>query len=120
VGQVDQVLFWISGLGQLGQLDQVLSWVIGLGNPLTALAVGPTIMTFWGPTPGKRVVKVGWCALFVTQSTFLAFGFASGYMAFMIAQPMMIPISAWNYYLTVSGWATRQRGQRERRVVKTL
>lgn len=90
-------------------MDQLLSWIIGLGNPLTAFAVGPTIMTFWGPEPGRRVVKVGWFALFGTQLTFLAFGFASGYMAFKVAQPIMIPISAWNYYLLTSGWAARRR-----------
>jgi hypothetical protein len=87
----------------------MLSWIIGLGNPLTAFAVGPTIVTFWGPRPGKRVVKAGWFVLFGTQLTFLAFGFASGYMAFKVAQPMMIPISAWNYYLTISGWAAQRR-----------
>lgn len=90
-------------------MDQVLSWIIGLGNPLTALAVGPTVVTFWGPVPSRRVVKAGWFTLFGTQLTFLAFGFASGYMAFKVAQPLMIPISAWNYYLTVSGWAAQRR-----------
>ncbi len=107
-------------MGQLDELDVILSWVIGLGNPLTALAVGPTIVTFWGPTPGRRVVKIGWCALFVTQITFLVFGFASGYMAFKVAQPLMIPISAWNYYLMVSERATWQRERRARRIVGAL
>jgi hypothetical protein len=95
-------------------VDQVLSWIIGLGNPLTAFAVGPTVMTFWGPRPSRRVVKIGWCVLFGTQLVFLTFGFVSGYVAFRIAQPMMIPISAWNYYLTVSGWAAKRRDQFER------
>jgi hypothetical protein len=118
VNQADQILWLIA----TQPTDQLLSWVIGLGNPLTALAVGPTIVTFWGPRPGRRVVKIGWCTLFLTQLTFLAFGFASGYMAFKIAQPLMLPISAWNYYLTVSVWATQHReqlGRRERRVVRT-
>ena len=90
-------------------MDQLLSWIIGLGNPLTAFAVGPTILTFWGPVPSARIIRIGWFTLFGTQLTFLAFGFASGYLAFKVAQPLMIPISAWNYYLTVSGWATRHR-----------
>jgi hypothetical protein len=98
---------WFFGL----PLDQLLSWVIGLGNPLTALAVGPTVVTFFGPTPSKKVVTIGWFTLFGTQLTFLAFGFASGYLAFKVAQPMMIPISAWNYYLTISKKAARRRAQ---------
>jgi hypothetical protein len=81
---------------------EALSWVIGLGNPLTALAIGPTVVTFWGPSPSERVIKIGWITLFATQLTFLAFGFASGYMAFKVAQPLMIPISGWNYYLMVN------------------
>lgn len=90
-------------------MDQELSWVIGLGNPLTALMVGPTVLTFWGPVLSARVVRLGWLALFFTQGTFLVFGFVSGYMAFKVAQPLMIPISAWNYYLTVSRWASQRR-----------
>lgn len=92
-------------------VDQLLSWIIGLGNPLTALAVGPTILTFWGPEPSVRIIRIGWFTLFGTQITFLLFGFASGYLAFQVAQPLMIPISAWNYYLTVSRWATNHRQQ---------
>lgn len=95
----------------MGDVDTVLSWIIGLGNPLTALMVGPTILTFWGPEPSGRVIRIGWIALFLTQATFLAFGFASGYLAFKVAQPLMIPISAWNYHLTVAGWARKRRAR---------
>lgn len=92
-------------------MDQLLSWIIGLGNPITALMVGPTVLTLFGPRPADRVVKLGWVALFATQLTFLAFGFASGYLAFKVAQPLMIPVSAWNYHLTVARWAVRRREQ---------
>ena len=97
-------------------MDEQLSWVIGIGNPVTALMVGPTIATFFGPAPSRRVTNAGWVTLFVTQLTFLAFGFASGYLAFKIAQPLMIPVSAWNYYLNVSRWAQRRRDNNTERL----
>jgi hypothetical protein len=90
-------------------VDEQLSWIIGLGNPITALMVGPTVATFWGPVPSRRVTTIGWLALFVTQLTFLAFGYASGYVAFRVAQPCMLPIAAWNYYLVSNSWATARR-----------
>lgn len=90
-------------------IDETLSWVIGIGNPVTALMVGPTIATIWGPVPSRRATTLGWVALFVTQLTFLAFGFSSHYAAFRVAQPCMLPIALWNYHLTSSQWAVKRR-----------
>jgi hypothetical protein len=92
-----------------GTVDETLSWIIAIGNPITALLVGPTVETFWGPTPSRRAATLGWVGLFITQFTFLAFGYASGYVAFRVAQPCMLPISMWNYYLVTTSWARRRR-----------
>jgi hypothetical protein len=78
-------------------LTATLAWIIGLANPASALLVGPALGSRLGPARARRVQGYGWALLGAAQALFLVFGFASQLDGFRYAQPLMIPIAAWNF-----------------------
>jgi hypothetical protein len=77
----------------------ILAWIIGAANPMSALLVGPALGRKIGERRARRAQGVGWALLAISQVTFLAFGFASKLDGFRYAQPLMIPIAAFNFYV---------------------
>jgi hypothetical protein len=78
----------------------LLSWVIGMANPVSAWLVGPFLgwLMRRRASAARRVATLtGWLVLGVAQTAFLMFGFASGFLGFRYAQPLMIPISLLNF-----------------------
>lgn len=88
----------------------VLAWVIGICNPLSALLVGPWLArrVSWA----RKAQGFGWALLALAQVAFLAFGFASQLDGFRYAQPLMIPLAAFNFW---AWWSSRRPSARSLR-----